>query len=287
MVAAVLSPVEIARIERLALVPDRKVPASATGPHRSVIHGRSLDVVEWREYQPGDDPRTIDVQAWARLDQVLVRLYEGDVDLRVRIMVDTSASMATGSKIHHGARVAAAVGAAALLRNESLSLASLHDRVPRRFRGRAALGPFLAQIDSWEPAGDTPLLRRSRELNASTQRPGLVVVVSDFLTNDALAALDQLATRRSQVLAVLIASRQDEAPETLGEVQLVDVENGSRVDVDLSPELIRQFRERRQKARDALSQRLARHGSRLVTTWVGEDLFTEVIPRLTAAGLLR
>ena len=111
MPTTVLEPAELARIERLSLSPDRRVPASATGAHRSSIHGRSLDVVEWREYQPGDDPRTIDVQAWARLDQVLVRLYEGDVDLRVQLLVDTSASMASGDKLRHGVRVAAAIGA--------------------------------------------------------------------------------------------------------------------------------------------------------------------------------
>src|SRR5690606_20552389 len=88
MHAGVLVPEEIARIERLALGANRRVPGSASGPHRSRSRGRSLDVVEWRDYQPGDDPRTIDVQAWARLDQVLVRLYEADVDLRVQLVVD-------------------------------------------------------------------------------------------------------------------------------------------------------------------------------------------------------
>ncbi len=283
----VLEPAEIARIERLALTPDRKVPASSTGPHRSVIHGRSLDVVEWREYQPGDDPRTIDVQAWARLDQVLVRLYEGDVDLRVQLVVDTSASMATGDKLRHAKRVAAAIGAAALLRNESVSVGSLQDRVPRRYRSRTSLAPFLAHIDSWQAGGDTPLLARSRELNASTRRPGLVVVVSDFLTPDALDAIDQLAARRSQLLAVLVASEFDENPDLLGEVQLVDVESGERVDVDLSPELITQFRARRAASRRALEQRLARHGSRLVVSWATEDLLGEVVPKLSTAGLLR
>lgn len=287
MGAAVLEPAEIARIERLALSPDRKVPASAAGPHRSVIHGRSLDVVEWREYQPGDDPRTIDVQAWARLDQVLVRLYEGDVDLRVQLIVDTSGSMAAGNKLRHGVRVAAAIGAAALLRNESVSVASLKDRVPRRYRSRTSLAPFLAHLQSWQAEGDTPLLQRSRELNAATQRPGLVVVVSDFLTPDALNAIDQLAARRSQVLAVLVAAEVDENPDMLGEVQLVDVESGNRVDVDLSPDLITQFRSRRAASRRALEQRLAHHGSRLVVTWSTEDLLAEVVPKLSTAGLLR
>lgn len=287
MAAAVLEPAEIARIERLALTPDRKVPASAAGPHRSVIHGRSLDVVEWREYQPGDDPRTIDVQAWARLDQVLVRLYEGDVDLQIQLVVDTSASMASGDKLRHAARVAAAIGAAALMRNESVSVSSLRDRVPRRYRSRTALAPFLAHIESWKAEGDTPLLARSKELNASTRRPGLVVVVSDFLTPDALNTIDQLAARRSQVLAVLVASEVDENLDTLGEVQLVDVESGSRVDVDLSPDLLAQFSARRAATRRALEQRLARHGSRLVVTWATEDLLGEVIPKLSTAGLLR
>ncbi|MGB6059616.1 MAG: hypothetical protein WBF71_15275, partial [Microthrixaceae bacterium] len=132
-----------------------------------------------------------------------------------------------------------------------------------------------------------PLLARSRELNASTRRPGLVVVVSDFLTPDALDAIDQLAARRSQLLAVLVASELDENPDLLGEVQLVDVESGERVDVDLSPELITQFRARRAASRRALEQRLARHGSRLVVSWATEDLLGEVVPKLSTAGLLR
>lgn len=283
----VLDPGELARIERLALMPDRRVPASGAGAHRSNIHGRSLDVVEWRDYQPGDDPRTIDVQAWARLDQVLVKLYEGDVDLRVQLIVDTSASMAYGDKFRHGVRVAAAIGAAALLRNETVHLSSLTDVVPRRYRSRTGVVPFLDHLGSWQPQGPTPLLERTRHLNTATRRAGLVIIVSDFLTTDALKAIDQLAARRSQVLAVLVAARSDEDPETLGEVQLVDSESGDRVDVDLSPDVIEAFRARRVGVRKALQDRLARHGSRLMVTWSDEDLLTQVLPSLTSAGLMR
>lgn len=287
MAAAVLDAGELARIERLALTPDRRVPASAAGAHRSNVHGRSLDVVEWREYQPGDDPRTIDVQAWARLDQVLVKLYEGDVDLRVQLLVDTSASMAYGDKFRHGLRVAAALGAAALLRNETVSLSSLQDRVPRRYRSRSGIVPFLAQLGSWRAEGPTPLLEHTQALNSTTRRAGLVIVVSDFLTTDALHAIDQLAARRSQVMAVLVAARSDEDPDTLGEVQLVDSETGARVDVDLSPDVIADFRVRRAALRQTLRDRLARHDARLLVTWSDEDLLTQVLPALTSAGLMR
>lgn len=287
MAAAVLHPDEIARIERLALGADRRVPGSAAGPHRSWARGRSLDVVDWREYQPGDDPRTIDVQAWARLDQVLVRLYEADVDLRVQLVVDTSASMGIGGKHRQAVRVAAALAVAALVRNETVSVCTLADPVPRRFRGRGALAAVLELAGSWHAEGPTPLVEQARRLGATTRRAGLVVVVSDFLTPEALDGIDRLAARREQVVAVQVTCAEDEDPDVLGEVQLVDVESGERVEVDLNPSVIAAFRIRRRAASRALSTRLARHGGLLLQVDAAEDLVAEVLPRLVARGMLR
>ena len=287
MVGAVLEPGEIARIERLALGADRRVPGSASGQRPSRARGRSLDVVDWREYQPGDDPRTIDVQAWARLDQVLVRLYEADVDLRVQLVVDTSASMGVGGKHRQATRLAAAVAVSALVRNETVSVCTFEDPVPRRFRGRGAVGTLLELVASWRPAGPTPLVEHARRLAASTRRAGLVVVVSDFLTPEALEGIDRLAARREQVVAVQVTSVADEDPDVLGEVQLLDVETGERVDVDLSPAVIDAFRSRRRAARRALADRLARHGGILVEVDASADLVGDVLPALVARGLLR
>lgn len=287
MHAGVLVPEEIARIERLALGANRRVPGSASGPHRSRSRGRSLDVVEWRDYQPGDDPRTIDVQAWARLDQVLVRLYEADVDLRVQLVVDTSASMGVAGKLAQAARVAAAVSVAALVRNETVSLCTLADPVPRRFRGRAAMASLLSLVGSWRAHGPTPLVDQARRLTASTRRAGLVVVISDFLTPEALDGIDRLAARREQVVALQVTCAADEDPDVLGEVQLLDVETGDRVDVDLSPAVVEAFRARRRAARRALADRLARHGGVLVEVDAADDLLTGVLPSLVARGLLR
>lgn len=287
MPTPVLTPSEIARVERLALSPNRRVPGSADGPHRSRARGRSLDVVDWREYEPGDDPRTIDVQAWARLDQVLVRIYEADVDLRVQLVVDTSASMGFGGRHEQAQRVAAAIAVSALVRNETVSVCTLADPVPRRFRGRAGIAAVLELIGSWRAEGPTPLVERARTLAAATRRAGMVVVVSDFLTVEGLDAVDRLAARREQVVAVQVVSRVDEEPDVLGEVQLVDVETGERIDVDLSPEVVDAFRDRRRAATAALSRRLAGHGGRLVVTESSADLLGDVMPSLVAEGVLR
>ncbi len=287
MSPGVLTTSELAALERLAVVPDRRVPGSGSGPHRSRSRGRSLDVVDWREYQPGDDPRSIDVQAWARLDHVLVRLYEADVDLRVQIVVDTSASMGFGGRLTQAARIAAALGVTALVRNETVSVCTLGDATLRRFRGRGTVPTYLDMIATWRAEGPTPLADVARTLGATTRRSGVVVVVSDFLAPTALESIDLFAMRREQVVAVQVVSAAEEHPDALGEVQLVDAETGDRVDVDMSPEVVEAFAARRAAARRELEARMLRHGGRSVVVDSASDLISSVVPTLIGRGVLR
>ena len=78
-----LEPELLGRLEQLQLGTRRRLAGRFAGEHRSTRKGTSLDFADFREYQRGDDPRRIDVGVWARLDQLLVRLYEADDDLTV------------------------------------------------------------------------------------------------------------------------------------------------------------------------------------------------------------
>src|SRR5215468_300381 len=99
----------MARLERLQLGTRRRLSGQFAGEHRSRRHGTSLDFADYREYHPGDDFRRIDYHLWARLDVLLLKLFEADDDLTLRLLVDTSASMA-GPKLQQARRVAAALG---------------------------------------------------------------------------------------------------------------------------------------------------------------------------------
>jgi uncharacterized protein (DUF58 family) len=88
-VAHLLEPELLGRLEQLQLGTRRRLAGRFTGEHRSPRKGTSLDFADYREYQRGDDPRRIDVGVWARLDQLLIRLYEASDDLTVRLLVDT------------------------------------------------------------------------------------------------------------------------------------------------------------------------------------------------------
>lgn len=283
----VLSAAELDRIERLAWHLDRPVSGHFAGLHRSRRRGRSLDFADWRPYVEGDDPRDIDVQLWARLDQLLVRLYEADVDLTVQLLVDTSASMGFGSKLDQARRIAAALGVATLVRNQGVSVATLDGRAPRRFRGRTAVPALLATIGGWSAVGPTALAARARQLLRTSRPSGIVVVVSDFLTSEWSGAIDLLGARREPLLAICVRSGADEAIDLAGEVQLVDVETGETVDVDLSPQAWRDLVERRAALRAAISRRVARTDGRYVEVRDDADLLRDVVPALLGTGALR
>lgn len=282
-----LAPSELARIERLAVRLDRPVGDGFAGSHRSRHRGRSLDFADWRDYQPGDDPRSIDVQAWARLDQVLVRLYEADVDLSVQLVIDTSGSMAVGDKFRQALRIAASIASMALVRNESVSVSTLAERHPRRYRGRGAIPLLLTTMSAWQPSGPTPLAELARHLMIAPRRAGLLVVVSDFLTPDWSLAIDQLTARREQLVAIGVSSQMDEAPDLAGEVQLVDTESGHRVDVDLSPQQVQAFTRRRAELRAALERHVVNKGGRWLSVDATDDLLSSVVPKLMGQGVAR
>src|SRR5262245_45070016 len=99
----------MARLERLQLGTRRRLSGQFAAEHRSPRHGTSLDFADYREYHPGDDFRRIDYDLYARLDVLLLKLYEAEDDLTLRLLIDTSRSMA-GDKLVQAERIAAALG---------------------------------------------------------------------------------------------------------------------------------------------------------------------------------
>ena len=149
-----LEPELLAALERMQLNSRRPLAGQLSGGHRSKRHGSSLDFSDFREYQPGDDFRRIDYLTLARLDQLVVRLYEADDDLTVDLAIDTSASMGLDGKLRRAVEVASAVGFVALLRRDTVRL-QVPGVAPRRFtgrRGHAQLDSGLSRGGLWRQA---------------------------------------------------------------------------------------------------------------------------------------
>jgi len=147
----------LARLETLQMGTRRRLAGQLAGEHRSPRHGSSLDFADYRTYHPGDDFRRIDYHLYARLDTLLLKLYEAEDEVRLRLLVDTSASMARGGKLAQAARVAGALGFVSLVRRDPVTLHTFpFERAAPRFVGRNAAPLLFRHLQALEGSGTTP-----------------------------------------------------------------------------------------------------------------------------------
>src|SRR6476660_4350891 len=88
-----MDPKVLMKIQNLELVARTVVEGFVSGLHRSPYMGFSVDFAAYREYQPGDEIRRIDWNVFSRSDRLYVKLYEGETNTRVLVMLDVSGSM--------------------------------------------------------------------------------------------------------------------------------------------------------------------------------------------------
>src|ERR687898_3221843 len=237
-----LDPAFLARLERLQIATRRRLAGRLVAEHRSPQHGATLDFAEYREYAPGDDFRRIDYQALARLDQLLVRLFEAEDDLTVRLLIDTSASMASGAKLLQAQRIAAALGFVALIRRDAVTLHSfpLTSAAPR-FTGRHAAQALFDHLEALEPSGETRFAAAARDLLSRPGPAGLTVLVSDLLTPEWSAGISRLPARGGDLAVIHVLGADELRPGVVGDPELVDRETGERVAVSLSQDALRAY----------------------------------------------
>jgi uncharacterized protein (DUF58 family) len=285
-----LDPSLLARLERLQVLTRRRLAGYLSSEHRSIRHGETLDFAEYREYHPGDDFRRVDYQAWARLDQLLVRLFEAEDDLTVRLLVDTSASM-TPSKLRQAVRLAGALGFVALIRRDVVTLHTFPlDRPAPRFSGRHATHALFAQLEAIAnqgATGATPFVAATRDLLARPGPRGLTVVFSDLLTPEWTEGLNSLPARGGDLVVVHVLAAEELRPNLTGDLDLVDVETGNRLSVSLSPDAIRRYEQVALEWADSVAQRCRQLGAGYVRVVDDDDLEQVLLTAWRANGVMR
>lgn len=235
----------LARLEQLQIHSRERLVGRFAGEHSSTRFGDSVDFADFREYHPGDDFRRIDYHALARLDQLLIKLFEADDSITTRILFDASASMATGNKLLQAKRIAAMLGFVGLVGHDTVSLHVFpedgpHRGAPRRFNGRAGFPIFAKHLEGLEAVGPTPFAQAAADLIGRGGLRGVTFVISDLLTQD-WASLVRLRADRSLLVMVQILDRSDRTVTFEGDVDLVDEETGQRLPVSSSDDTKHQF----------------------------------------------
>lgn len=174
------------------------------GLHRSPYHGFSVEFSEYRAYTPGDDPRYVDWQVFARSDRYFIKKFEEETNLRCYLLSDNSRSMQFGSlpynKAEYANTLAATLAYFLHLQGDAVGLLTfdqdVREYVPARYRpGHLRHLMFALQKPAQGTGTDlTPPLKRILEI---VKKRGLLVFISDLLAPT--EALDKY-------LAILCAS---------------------------------------------------------------------------------
>lgn len=257
------------RIRELEIVTARLIRAGFAGQYHAAFHGRGIEFAQVREYQPGDDIRTIDWNVTARSGVPHVKEFVEERDLTVLLAIDLSASMGFGSvdrrKVELASELAAVLAYAALQNGDRVGLLLFSGDIvkyisPRRGRihVQALLREILVLGD--RAAGVAKFTGAVEFIERVTIKRAVVLFLSDFLDADFDRPLQRL-NRKHDVIAVRISDPREERFPQRGIVRLVDSETGTLVPVNLRANRVKSRAEQRDRR---IAERFRRIGIDLV-----------------------
>ena len=245
--AAAGVPPEILRQVKLIELRTRGLVNSLfTGEYRSVFKGQGMEFSEVREYQPGDEVRSIDWNVTARMRRPFVKRYIEERELTVMLMVDLSGSERYGTvkrfKSELASELAAVLAMSAVRNNDRVGILLFTDRiehvVPPR-KGRRHVLRIIRDLLAFEPKGKgTDLAGAIDYLARMLSQHAIVFIVSDFLSPGIDRPLKILA-QHHDVVAVTVEDPSEMRLPDLGIARFVDPETGRTVEVDTSNPRVR------------------------------------------------
>jgi uncharacterized protein (DUF58 family) len=237
------------KLEYLDLIARRLVFGRQQALRQSVKKGASIEFKDFREYSPGDDPRTVDWSVYARLGELVIKLFRQEEELDLWILMDCSRSMDFGGagKFDHARRIAAALAYIGMCNMDSAGVVPFSDELATgrtRLRGRGKVFGLLDYLQGLRADGRTDLSSIMRKYVSRVRRPSLVVILSDFYgLQSACRAIDQLRFYKHQVFVIQIASPWELDPPIRGEMRLEDCETGEHEDLTVTDSMLRRYKE--------------------------------------------
>lgn len=270
---------------RYALAAPRRAPQGTAGSQLGRMAGESMEFMDHREYQPGDDLRRLDWAAYARSDKMIVKLFRQEVCPHLDLVIDGSRSMALeGSrKTRAAAGLAAAFSTAAGNAGHS-HRAYLTGRGCRPIAGGAE-HPTLWQGMTFDSQESPP--ESFRTLPPAWRPHGIRVILSDLLwLGDPLELLTPLCDRAAAVYVVQVLAADDLAPPHRGNVRLVDSESDVIEEVFLDATAMARYRNNLQRHRENWRLAARQVGAVLVPVVAEEISAGWDLSPLVEAGIL-
>jgi len=248
------------KVRRLEITTRGMVNDVFSGEYHSVFKGRGMEFSEVREYQFGDDIRTIDWNVTARYGHPYVKVFEEERELTVVLMVDASSSGEFGTfermKGEIAVEICALLAFSAIKNNDKVGLIIFTDKVekfvpPRK--GKSHVLRVLRELLYFHPEDKmTDIATALEYFNRVIRRRSVVFLVSDFISKNYERALS-IANKKHDIVAIHIVDPREMELPNIGYIELEDAETGEQIVIDTSDKEVRQLFS--QKTSQAMVQR--------------------------------
>jgi uncharacterized protein (DUF58 family) len=250
------------------------------GEYHSQFKGRGMAFSEVREYQPGDDVRSIDWNVTARLNKPYVKVFEEERELTVMLLVDVSGSRHFGTlsqmKRDMIAEVAATLAFSTIANNDKVGVIFFSDKIEKFIpakKGKTHVLHIIRELLSLEPSSRGTNVAQALQYFANAQkRHCTAFLISDFIGSGDMYQPLMIASNRHEVNAIQIYDRHESEMPNIGLVQFHDAETGNDLWVDTA---IRSVREAYANAwrtnQDTIQQLFTRTGVKKVSVRTDED----------------
>jgi uncharacterized protein (DUF58 family) len=222
-----------------------------SGEYHSAFKGRGMEFAEVREYQVGDDIRSIDWNVTARTGSPFIKIFEEERELTVMLVVDMSGSLMFGSvdktKQQIAAELTAILAFSAMKNNDKVGLILFTDRIEKFVppkKGRSHGLRIIREILSFKPEGNATNIKAALEyLNSTIKRKSIAFLISDFIDEGYEKILNIVGKKHDLIGVVLQDPRESEIPKS-GLIKFKDAETGAIRYMDSSNKDVRkQFNE--------------------------------------------
>lgn len=217
-----------------------------SGEYHSVFKGRGMEFSEVREYQYGDDIRSIDWNVSARFNHPFIKIFEEERELTVMLLVDFSRSGSFGSvsvtKNDIAAEICAVLAFSAIKNNDKVGLILFTDRIEKFVppkKGRAHILRIIRELISFEATGTGTSIRQALEyFNHVHKKRTIAFLISDFI-DDGYDQILRIISRKHDVIAVEVSDPREETLPDSGLIKLRDAETGRERWVDSGNDRLR------------------------------------------------
>ncbi len=237
-----LKPRDLRSMKNMLFAARAIVEGYYSGRHRSRFKGNAPEFVDYRQYNPGDEMRSIDWKAYARTDRHYIKLFEKETDLSATILLDVSASMAFGgtvnrpalpfcglTKLEYGSYLAAALSYVLIKQGDKAGLVLFDQRIRRHIPTGGTVRHLYSLLDALEatkPGGHTSAAAALRKAFTLFKQRGVLIIISDLLDEpDEIFSALSMYTHRGFEIVIFHLLHENE-------VQLPDVANANFVDAE-------------------------------------------------------